>query len=188
MALDPDQKARYNRNYYLKSKKKRQHQTGNDEKKVLWSGRVPETLIARIQRITLEGIATGRYPWKTTTEAVTNLLQRGLGTLKGDPMIDEMLPHLEMTQHLDRIQAIRREAQTTLNKARQEISELLQIGAKAGAINYFHMTMDAARKLPPTEWRDWLVGELKKSFPDLVREKAKGVALFQSPTMKGKKR
>lgn len=174
---DNDKRAAYNRRYYLKKKKKRQQETGAVEKKILFSGRLPETLLARIQRITLEGLATGRYPWKTITEAVTNLLQRGLGTLKGDPFIDEMLPHLEMAQHLDRVASLRREAQTVLSKARQEIGELLNIGAQDGAITYYHVTMDAARKMPPTEWRDWLIKELKAAFPEFAKIKPRGINL-----------
>lgn len=177
MAPSAEQRKAWNRNHYLKKKKKQQQAVGGDEKKVLWHGRMPETLIARVQRITLEGIATGRYPYKNVTEAMTDFVRRGMGTLKGDPMIDEMLPHLEMAQHLDRIQALRREAQTTLNKARQEISELQTIGASDGALNYFHITMEAAHRMPPTEWRDWLIDELTKSFPDLAKLKPKGIKL-----------
>lgn len=178
MPYDPDKKAKYNKQAYLRRKKRKQLVSGTDEKKVLWSGRLPETLIARIQRVTLEGIATGRYPWKTVTECVTNLLQRGFATLKGDPFIDEMLPHLEMAQHIDRLQSLRREAQTVLNKARQEIAELLNIGARDGAVAYYHVTMEAARKMPPTEWRDWLMKELRAAFPDLAKQKPTGVALM----------
>lgn len=174
---DPAKKAIYNRRSYLRSKKRKQLSTGEVEKKVLWQGRLPETLVARIQRVTIEGVATGKYPWRTQTECATDLLRRGFASLKGDPFIDEMLPHLEMAQHLDRVSQLRREAQSTLNKARTEISELLNIGSNDGAATYYHVTMEAARKMPPTEWRDWLIKELKSSYPDLARIKPKGVAL-----------
>lgn len=179
MPLSRDKKTQYNKSYYLRKKHKRRSATGEDEKKVLWSGRLPETLIARIQRVTLEGVATGRYPWKSMTEAVTNLIQRGFASLKGDPFIDEMLPHLEMAQHLDRIRNIRREAASVLNTAKSEIAELLNIGAVDGAVRYYHMTMEAAHRLPPTEWRDWLITEMKKAFPELARGKVKGVSLME---------
>jgi hypothetical protein len=82
-----------------------------------------------------------------------------------------------MAQHLDRVASLRREAQTVLSKARQEIGELLNIGATDGAITYYHVTMDAARKMPPTEWRDWLIKELKSAFPEFAKVKPRGVNL-----------
>ena len=167
-----------NKRYYEKQRHKRKLQSKSaDERKIPWAGRLPETLIGRIQRVVNEGIATGRYPWKNTTEAVTSLIQRGFLSLKDDPFISEMLPHIEMSQHLDRISVIRREAQTIVAKARQEITELLGIGEKESAVAYYHVTMDAAHKMPPTVWRDWLIKEIRKAFPELAREKPKGVSL-----------
>lgn len=174
--IDPRVKKVYNQRYYLKKKKTQSAE--QQERKIPLNLRLPETLLGRIQRVTLEGLATGKYPWKSTTECITNLLQRGFSTLKGDPFIDEMLPHLEMSQHLDRIQTLRREAQTILNKARTEIGELLAIHAKPDAITYFHVTMEAARKMPPTIWRDWLIGQLRNAFPALAKEKPIGVNLM----------
>lgn len=169
---------RYNRSYYLKRKAKRAKTTPIDERKIPWHGRLPETLLGRIQRVTNEGIATGRFPWKTTGECIVNLIQRGFMSLKDDEFIGEFIPHIEMTQHLDRIHTQRREAQSILAKARQEVQELLGIGAVDGAVSYYHVTMDAARKMPPTEWRDWLIKELKKAFPDLAKQQPRGVPLF----------
>ena len=82
---------------------------------------------------------------------------------------------------IDRIHQIRREAQGLLNKSKEEISELLGIGAHEGAVRYFHVTLEAVDAMPPTEWRDWLLVELKKAFPELFKIKPTGVRLDQRP-------
>ena len=112
------------------------------------------------------------------SECVKTLIVDGLHTRKHDDTVSEMLPHLDAQAQLDRVATLRREAQSILNKTRQEVGELLGIGANEGAIRYFHAMLDAAEKLPPTEWRDWLIKKLEKEFPDLAKRKPTGVQLL----------
>ena len=175
--VDPAVKRVYNQRYYQKQKKTRAHDV-KDERKLNLQVRLPESLLGRLHRLVNEGVAMGKWPWKTMSECVKVLIVDGLRTRKGDDTIDDMLPHLEVQAQIDRIHQLRREAQSLLNKAREEIAQLQSIGASDQAVQYFHVTMDAAHKLPPTAWRDWLIGELRKAFPDLAKTKVKGVSLM----------
>lgn len=106
---------------------------------------------------------------------------KGLESLKGHPTIDEMLPYLKLTEQFDVIASNRREAQAGLSRAINEISELLGIGAKQEALQYYHVTLVAAQEMPPTVWRDWMIAELKHQFPQLDKLPAPGVTLRQEP-------
>lgn len=94
-----------------------------------------------------------------------------------DPVIDEMLPYLNLTRQFDGISSNRREAQAAMSRAVTEISELLQIGAKGEALQYYHVTLHATAEMPPTVWRNWLIAELKHAFPQLDKLPAPGINL-----------
>jgi hypothetical protein len=147
------------------------------ERKVLFPIRIPEGVLGRIIRLTHEGIAKGTRPWKTPAETIRALLVRGLETLKGDPTVNDMLPYLELQKQFDGIGSSRREAQASMSRASVEISELLGIEAKREALQYYHVTLQAAQEMPPTVWRDWLVEELRHKFPELQKQAAPSVSL-----------
>lgn len=168
-----DEKKHYQRTYH-----KARYVGENNEKKVLWSGRLPLSLLARIQRITQEGIATGKFPWKTTTQAVTALLIRGLESLAGDPMIDEMLPYLRAISQIDSVGSHRMEAQAAYSKVKTEISELLSIKANDEAVQYFHAIYASIEDMDENVWRDWLLEKLRQTFPKLVAQKPRGMQMF----------
>lgn len=170
---DPQAKRSYQRSYH-----KSNYVGEGNEKKVLWSGRLPVSLLARVQRITQEGIATGKFPWKTTTMTVTALLIRGLESLAGDPMIDEMLPYLRAISQIDGVASHRTEAQAAFSKTKTEISELLNIKAHDEAVQYFHAIFNSIEEMDENVWRDWLLRKLKETFPKLVAEKPKGTNMF----------
>lgn len=184
---DSEARSRYNKTYYQK-KKRKAAVDAKDERKLRLNCVLPASMLGRLQRLVMESLAKGTYPWKTMSQCVQTLLLDGLRARKGDDSVDEMLPHLEYMQQIDRIQTLRREAQGGLNRAREEISELLAIGAREGAIQYYHVTMEAARNMPPTEWRDWMIAELVKAFPQLAKEKMRGMRLVVHGTAKGKRR
>ena len=174
-------RAARNKRYYERRGRRRYHERrgGKDERRLSVTIRLRESLVGRLHRLVNEGVATGKYPWKTMSECVALLILDGLRTRKGEDEIDEMLPHLEYMGQIDRIHQLRREAQGGLHKAREEISELLGIGARTQAVQYYHTTLDAAHHMPPTAWRDWMIEELKKAFPDLAREPVTGVRLVE---------
>lgn len=183
---DPEDRRAYNKEYYRK-KKQRRGLDAKDEKRLRLNCMLPASMMGRLSRLVMESLAKGTYPWKNMSQCVQILLLDGLRARRGDENIDEMLPHLEYMQQIDRIQTLRREAQGGLNRAREEISELLAIGAREGAIRYYHVTMDAARNMPPTEWRDWMLAELVKAFPQLAKEKMRGMRLVTHPVAKARK-
>ena len=149
-----DRRREYNRRYYLKRKSGGPHAT---ERRLLLSVRLRATLLARLRRLVNEGIATGKFPYRTMQDAVEDLLVRGVGTMKGDDTVDEMLPHFEVMQHIDRVAMLRQEAMSVLTRAKTEITELRGIGADTEALQYFAMTLDNVERLPETAWRDWLL-------------------------------
>lgn len=159
------------------------------ERKVLFPIRIPEGVLARIQRLTHDGIARGTHPWKTPAETIRALLILGLESLKGvDSVIDEMLPYLNLTKQLEGIGGNRRECQSAMHKAGVEIQELIGIGAKDEALQYYHVTLEAAKEMPPTVWRDWLVDELSHKFPQLHKQAAPSVSLRQPPAIERRRK
>lgn len=166
----PWKKAQYNRRYYLKHKGRTHVPDTKGERTKPLRVQLPESLIGRLNRLVIEGVAVGKWPWRTMSQCVKMLVIDGLSLHKGDDTVDEMLPHLEYMSQIDRIHQLRREAQAGLNKAREEINELLGIGAYDGAVRYYHMTIEAAERMPPTEWRNWMIKELRKAFPNLDAE------------------
>ena len=177
MPLRGAAKRRYNQTRYSKHQGKISLATFKDEKRIPISIRLPEGLVMRVQRLTHEAIATGRYPFKTPTDTYKHLLMRGYETLKGDPVIDEGLPYIKFRGQLEALGAARNEAQGAYARLKNEVSELLSIGNTTVASQYVQTAYGAARKMPPTAWRDWLLKELGKTFPDLLHRELTGVRL-----------
>jgi hypothetical protein len=151
-----------------------------DEKKTRVTLRLPVSLAARIQAITLEGIATKRFKWRTYTETYEAMILRGLQTFKDDAFIGEQIPHLNLVEHFAGIANSRSEATASLALAKREITELLKIDALSEALQYYHTTKTAAESMPPTIWRDWLLKQLVAAFPDLDKRIAPGITLVHS--------
>lgn len=175
-----DDRRRYQREYYNKNKhrKKRPGRMATrdkEEKKTLVAFRCPVSLLGRMRRIVNEGIALGKFPWKTQTDCIVAMLIRGMESMAGDPTIDEMLPYLRAMQHLEGIASHRREAQAAFGHIKTEIAELLAIKANDEAVKYFHAMYDSVLDIDENIWRDWLLKELKATFPKLLEQKPKGV-------------
>ena len=159
--------------------------TGEDEKKLVVSLRLRASVVARIQRITMYGLANKCYPWKTYTETYEAMLLRGLKTFNSDSFIAEQVPHLALTEQFAQIRSARKEAETSLAVASQEIGKLLEIGAQVEALQYYHATKTAAEAMPPVIWRDWLLDTLKKAFPRLHEQVAPGVEIGKGKSKGG---
>lgn len=178
-----EERRRYQRKYYnqqIKTKRKHGNLKDRDEKKVLVATRLPVSLIARIQRIVSEGIATGRFPWKTQTHAIHALIVKGMESLAGDASIDEMLPYLRAVHTIESVGAHRREAQAAFSSIKTEIAELLAIKAMDEAVQYFHAIYHSVDEMNANVWRDWLLKELRAAFPQLLKLVPKGVSFIDS--------
>jgi len=165
----------------LKRQDEQTAKPSSDEKKQFVGLRLPASLVSRIQRLTLEGIARGTHPWRTYTETYHALILRGLESLGSDPLVAELLPHLKLQEQIQSIRVQRKEVEASLRLADEEISALLEIKADKEAAQYFHAARSAAADLPATIWRDWLIARLDKRFPHLAREPALGVSLAARP-------
>ena len=171
----------YNREYYRKRlaprrRKEAQARLGTEKKGIL-SCRIPLSLIARIRRMVLEGVATGCYPWKAISDAVQALLVKGMESMAGDPLVDEMLPYLRAVSQIEGVASHRIEAQAAFSKIKTEISELLAIRAHDEAVQYFHAIYHSVDDMNANVWRDWLLRKLQGEFPRLLKERPKGISL-----------
>lgn len=154
----------------------------HNEKKLLLQCRLRASLLGRLHRLVNEGIANGTYPWKTMTACVEGLLLRGLETLKGDEMVDEMLPYLRAISEVDSISNHRREAQGAFARVKMEIAELLAIRAETEAVQYYHATYANFSMITETVWREWLLNQMRRAFPALHKQKPKGIKMMAAHT------
>lgn len=188
---DPEERRKYQRAYYKKNKSKRVRfgsaGSTREDKKVLVAFRVPLSVIGRIRRMVNEGIALGHFPWKTQTECLVAMVVRGMESLAGDPTIDEMLPYLRAVQTIESVGSHRREAQAAFSSIKTEIAELLAIKATDEAVQYFHAIYHSVDEMNANVWRDWLLKQLTTTFPQLVKQKPKGVSFIDKSERKGKK-
>lgn len=181
MPLNDDDRRQYNRTYYrnhVKPKRGKKMDLDRSEKKVAVSVRMPLALIGRIQRIVMEGLATGKFPWKTTGAAITALIIKGMESMAGDETIDSMLPYLRAVQMIEHVGQHRIEAQAALSKIKTEVSELLAIKANDEAVQYFHSMYDSVDAMDETVWQGWMLRELRGMFPQLLKQKPKGVSFL----------
>lgn len=159
----------YNDRYYNRT---RQQRSKERERKVNLTCRVPEQILGIITRLLHEGIATGRYPWQNTGEAVTDLIKRGLASLKDtDDMVSQVWPGLQVSHQLETLQSLRRQCQTIVNRLTEEVTELEAVGAHQSALQFYWATMDDIRKMPATAFRDWAIKKLEKDFPHYAKAK-----------------
>lgn len=174
-----EQRKKYQRDWYAKTKRKRDAENKATSKKVFVNARLPVSVLGRLGRIVEEGIATGRFPWRSRNQAIEALLIRGLESLSSDPVAEAMLPYLRMVGSAETIAQHRQEAQAAYSRIKTEVSELLGIGAKDGAIRFVHAMMQEARAMDANEWRDWLITKLETTTPTdkLLREKPRAMPL-----------
>ena len=175
MAFTGDQKKAYDQKRY---RLRRSQREGGDESRKLFPVRLKHSILGWVRRIQAEAINSGKYPWTGTSELFEALLQRGLLSLRNDELIDEIAPYIRLSQQFDAIHAVRRQAQVALSRASTEISALLTIGDRESAAQYFHSSRKQMLQLAPTTWRDWLLRELDKAFPELLKMSPKGVRLL----------
>lgn len=145
-----------------------------EDRKILLSLRLRSSLVGRVQRILLEGLATGAYPYKTTSHAYEDLVIRGLETLKGHDTVDEALQYLRAVQPTDNIGNHRKEAQASFARVSIEITELLQIKAEDQARHYYWAIRRSFEEMSANVWRDWFLSEIELKFPRLHAKPPKG--------------
>jgi hypothetical protein len=185
MALAGDDKRRRNKAYY----QQRQARTAaRGDKKILVSFRAYESLIGRIQRLILEGLAgKSHFPYKDRNAAFNGILIRGLEAMKDDvPEIGEMMAYLDALNQITAMRTQRQEAFSLLAVTKDEVSDLLAIGDEVVAAQCYHATMDAVAKMPKTRWNDHLRESLEKAFPQLASAKVRGVRLKPAHRAKAK--
>lgn len=177
---NPANRRRQQREYYRTHVQhaRKKHDPDRTSKKILVATRLPVELVARIQRIVAEGIATGRFPWRTQSAAIGALLMKGMESMAGDESMDEMLPYLRAIQTIEHVGQHRNEAQAAMSKIKTEVSELLAIKANDEAVQYFHAMYESIDQMNANVWRDWLLTQLRQTFPQLVKQKPKGVSFI----------
>lgn len=179
--VDRSARSDYQQHYHQKVNKTRRRAKANvvtpapGEKHILCAMRMPESVVARAHRIKEEAIVNGRYPWRTMSEVWRGLIFKGLEALKGDPIIDDGLPYLQLVKHVDGLRHPRTEAEAALHTSRVELQRLLQIGARPQAVQFYWTTVEIAKQMAPSVWRDWLMEQLEKQFPDLHTSNVAGV-------------
>lgn len=180
MPISPDKRREYNQNYYRRhTKQKRALTATGAEKKLLIGIRMPVSVVARLQKIVIEGVAFGHFPWKTQGQLINALLMRGLESLASDPDIEEMMPYLRALGQTDNLQQQRTEAQAAFSRIKTELAELYAINAQDAAVNHFHAVYDTLEDMTPGVWRDWLLQKLESTFPELAKAEPITVNVFK---------
>lgn len=163
---------RYDRERYHKKKR---HEDYARARKVNFTMRLPEQMLAVLQRLAIEGVAKGTNPWRTPQEVGRALLALGLQAMKGEhDTVDEYLPHLRLEEKLSGLDRAQRSAEAMYAMAKKNIKALLDIDADDTALQYYATTITEARELPKTVWSRWLIGQLEKTFPALAEEEKGG--------------
>lgn len=165
------QRRKHNRTYYEKHQQAARREA---ERKIHFQCRLPGSLVGRIHAVTMEAVAAGKWPYKTIGDTVADLLVRGLGTLRGDEMIDAMMPYLELMQSVNHEETHEREMRSLSMKVRTRVSALLGIGADRHALACYGNTMERIEKMPESIWTVWLMKELQTAFPEMERHYRKG--------------
>lgn len=178
---DPARRKQYGHTY----REQHSRSTGNapgrppaDDAKVLYSVRLKSSIVGRMERLLLEGLATGRFPWKNRSQQAADLLIRGLETLKDTESVDEALQYLRAVRHSESIRQHRREAQSAWAIVDQELKELKAIKATAQAIHQFWANYTAFEAMSPSTWRDWLLQEMRSTHKDLYEKQPGEVELL----------
>jgi hypothetical protein len=138
------------------------------ERFVPMSLRLKASTAHRIQALTVEAVATGQYPWRTTQETLRDLIDRGLLSLVGtSDSIDEYLPLLRREREMSEIERAEASARSILGRTVTMIRKLLDVDGENEAIQYYAATRGDVFGMPDTVWRRWLLRELKDAFPKI---------------------
>lgn len=165
---DPKTRAAYAREYRERNSSGRgPGRPPLEDRKIHVSLRLKNSLVGRLSRLLLEGVATGRYPWKTQSHQFEDLLIRGLETLKDSESVDEALQYLRAVSHSEAISRHRREAQAAWSVIDIELKELRTIGATEQAVHQFWATYRAFEGMSPHTWRDWFLQQMRETHKDL---------------------
>lgn len=170
--LDPERRRKKQREWYHENRavKHRKVDAAPEEKKIMFATRLPAQLVARMQKVKDEAIATGRYPWHTMSAVHEALLLRGFESMAGDPFFDEMQQFLKVMSQINVVAQQRREAQAAMGRFKVEIGELLKIRAKDQAVQYYHGVHHDFESMSGSVWRDWALAEMAKAYPHLAKE------------------
>ena len=159
-----------NRKYYLKKKRADER----IERKVLLSSRVPEWIMARLQLMAQEGLVKGTYECRTVGEAVQYVLKLGFKALKDEPDVGDSMKYVEAKSLIDKIRRQRKDGMVLLHEASVEVSEMLSVNDKDGALRCFNVAIEAMRDLPPTTWGDKAIEQFQAKYPELNERQKKG--------------
>ena len=124
---------------------------------------------AVIERTTHEGIATGKFPWKTPSELIRWLIVTSLHTLSQIADDERLaLPYQQIVNSVEDLQLTRTQIQAIHSTLTHELHLLIDIGKVDAAKVQLQRTLTDIDTLPATPWRDWLLDELTAKFPTLL--------------------
>lgn len=177
---DAEQRKRYGQSYRQTHSRATGGAPGRppaDDAKVLWSIRLKGSIVGRLDRLLLEGLATGKFPWKNRSQQAADLLIRGMETLKDHESVDEALQYLRAVRHSESIRQHRREAQSAWAIVDEELRELKAIRATDQAVHQFWANYAAFEAMSPSTWRDWLLKMMRETHKDLYEKQPGEVEL-----------
>ena len=135
---------------------------------------IPPEVKALIDRTTHEGIATGKFPWKTPSEltrwCVLNSL-RQLATIADDERL--ALPYQQIANAVEDLELTRTQIQSLYTTLARELNHLIQIQQGDAAQALLQTTLREIDTLPATPWRAWLLEELRVQYPTLLVSRPK---------------
>ena len=158
---------------------------------------IPPEVKAIIERTTHEGIATGKFPWKTPSElvrwCVLNSL-RQLATIADDERL--ALPYQKIMNQVEDLELTRTQIQSIFATLARELNNLMQIGQGTRAQALLQSALEEIDSLPATPWREWLLEELSVKYPTLLSSRPRpadlhptsGKEIVKSATRKRKKK
>jgi hypothetical protein len=157
-------------------------------RKLVFTMRLPDQFLAILQRLAMEGVAKGTNPWRTTQDVAKGLMDEGLIAIRGKyDTVDEFLPQLELEQQIANTDRARRSVEYMLAMTKKNIKAMMEIDAEVTALHAYSDAVEAARRLPRTIWRDWLISQLERTFPEFSRlertGKVPGVSLSSRPDL-----
>jgi hypothetical protein len=124
---------------------------------------------AVIERTTHEGIATGKFPWRTPSELIRWLIVTSLHTLSTIADDERLaLPYQQIVNAVEDLQLTRTQVQAIHSTLTHELHLLIDIGHVSAAKALLQHTLTDIDTLPPTPWRAWLLDELALKFPTLL--------------------
>lgn len=168
-----DAQRKYNAKYYAKRRREREKAR---EHRIHVSLRLPEQLVAIVQTMIIETVAHGKYGYRSFSQAVEDLLHKGIEWWAQHPdddgAIENRLAAVRVSAQIDNISRQRRQAQIIVHRLREEVAEMQGAGNnQIIALQFYKATMDEVLKMPPTIWRDYAIKELEKEFPKFAKTK-----------------